>query len=247
MTDRPLADRIALVTGATRGIGAAAALELAKAGAHVVAIGRTEGALEELDDAIRGVGASATLVPLDITDYDAIDRLGGALYERYGRLDVFVGNAGILGPLTPVGHVDPKDFDQALSVNLTANYRFVRSLDPLLRLSPAGRAVFVTSGAAYKARAYWGPYAVTKAALEVLARTWAAETATGNLKVNLFNPGPIRTRMRAKAFPGEDPQTLETPEAAAAAILPLCLPSCEANGRYYDFPTRSLMDFRGPA
>ncbi|WP_127088502.1 SDR family NAD(P)-dependent oxidoreductase [Aquabacter cavernae] len=247
LEDRPLADRIALVTGATRGIGAAIALELAKAGAHVVAVGRTQGALEELDDAIQATGASATLVPMDVTDYDAIDRLGGALYERYGHLDVFVGNAGILGPLTPVGHVDPKDWDQALCVNLTANYRFVRSLDPLLRLSTAGRAVFVSSGAAHKARAYWGPYSVTKAALEVMARTWAAESLTGNLKVNLFNPGPIRTRMRAKAFPGEDPETLPTPEAAAAALLPLCLPACADTGRLYDFPAGRMLDFQPPA
>ncbi|TCT05182.1 SDR family NAD(P)-dependent oxidoreductase [Aquabacter spiritensis] len=247
MTERPLADRIALVTGATRGIGAATTLALARAGAHVVAVGRTEGALEEVDDAVRAAGGSATLVPLDVTDYDAIDRLGAALYQRYGRLDVFVGNAGILGPVTPLGHVDPKDFDQAVSVNLTANYRFVRSLDPLLRLSTAGRAVFVTSGAAHKARAYWGPYTVTKAALEALGRTWAAETVTGNLKVNLFNPGPIRTRMRAKAFPGEDPMALEVPEAAAGAILSLCLPSCATTGKYYDFPTRTLLDFHGPA
>lgn len=247
MTDRPLADRIALVTGATRGIGAATAVALAKAGAHVVALGRTEGALEELDDAVKAAGSSATLVPLDVTDYDAIDRLGAALYERYGRLDVFVGNAGVLGPITPLGHVDPKDFDQALAVNVTANYRFVRSLDPLLRLSTAGRAVFVSSGAAHKARAYWGPYAVTKAALELLGRTWAAETVTTNLKVNLFNPGPIRTRMRAKAFPFEDAQTLPAPEEAAAAILELCLPAFEATGKLYDFPTRALLDFQPPA
>lgn len=247
MTERPLADRIALVTGATRGIGAATALALAEAGAHIVAVGRTEGALEELDDGIRARGSSATLVPMDVTDYDAIDRLGGALFQRYGRLDVFVGNAGILGPLSPIGHVDPKDFDQALCVNVTANYRFVRSLDPLLRLAPAGRAVFISSGAAHKARAYWGPYAVTKAALEVLGRTWAAESVTTNLKVNLFNPGPIRTRMREKAFPGEDPATLEPPEAPAAAILQLCLPSCDVTGKLYDYPTRRTLDFQPPA
>ncbi len=247
MTERPLAERIALVTGATRGIGAATALALAEAGAHVVAVGRTEGALEELDDTIKAKGGSATLVPMDVTDYEAIDRLGGALFQRYGRLDVFVGNAGILGPVTPLGHVDPKDWDQALCVNVTANYRFVRSLDPLLRLSDAGRAVFISSGAAHKARAYWGPYAVTKAALEVLGRTWAAETVTGNLKVNLFNPGPIRTKMREKAFPGEDPMSLEVPEAAAAAILDLCLPTCDFTGKFYDFPTRRLLDFQAPA
>lgn len=247
MTDRPLADRIALVTGATRGIGAATALALAKAGAHVIAVGRTDGALEEVDDAIKAEGGSATLVPMDVTDYEAIDRLGGAIYQRWGHLDVFVGNAGILGPVTPLGHVDPKDWDQALSVNLTANYRFVRSLDPLLKLSTAGRAVLVSSGAAHKARAYWGPYAVTKAALDVLGRTWAAESISGNLKVNLFNPGPIRTRMRAKAFPGEDPQTLPAPEEAAEALLALCLPTCEETGKYYDFPSRKLLAFQHPA
>lgn len=247
MTDRPLADRIALVTGATRGIGAATATALAQAGAHVVAVGRTEGALEELDDSIKAIGGTSTLVPMDVTDYEAIDRLGGALYQRYGRLDVFVGNAGILGPITPVAHVDPKDWDQALCVNVTANYRFIRSLDPLLRLSTSGRAVLVSSGAAHKARAYWGPYAVTKAALEALGRTWAAETVTGNLRVNLFNPGPTRTRMRAKAFPGEDPLTLPAPEAVAAAILALCLPSCEETGRLYDFPSRRFLDFQPPA
>ncbi|MBB6307796.1 SDR family NAD(P)-dependent oxidoreductase [Xanthobacter tagetidis] len=247
MPDRPLSEKIALVTGATRGIGAATAVALAAAGAHVIATGRTEGALEELDDAIKAVGGSATLVPLDMKDVDGIDRLGGALYERYGRLDVFVGNAGVLGPLTPLGHVFPKDWDDIVAVNLTANWRCVRSFDPLLRLSTTPRAVFVSSGAAHKARAYWGPYAITKAGLEVLARTWAAEHANANLKVNLFNPGPIATRMRAKAFPGEDPATLPSAEAAAAAIVPLCLPACEETGRLYDFPTKRFLDFQMPA
>ncbi len=247
MTERPFADRIALVTGATRGIGAAVALALAAGGAHVIATGRTEGALEELDDKIIAAGGTATLVPMDITDYDAIDRLGGALYERYGRLDVFVGNAGFLGPLTPLRDVELKDWDKAVSINLTANFRLVRSLDPLLRMAPAGRAVLVSSGAAHKARAYWGPYAITKAALETLGRTWAAETVTGPLKVNLFNPGPIRTGMRAKAFPGEDPMTLPTPEEAAAAIVDLCRADFAETGKLYDFPTRSLQDFHAPA
>ena len=247
MSDQPLIDKIALVTGATRGIGAATAVALAAAGAHVVAVGRTEGALEELDDAIRKVGSTATLVPLDIKDGDGIDRLGGALYERYGRLDVFVGNAGVLGPLSPLGHVYPKDWDNAVAVNLTANWRCIRSFDPLLRLSTTPRAVFISSGAAHKARAYWGPYSATKAALEVLARTWAAEHANANLKVNLFNPGPTRTIMRAKAFPGEDPETLPTPEDVAKAILPLCLPTFTDSGRLYDFPTGKLLDFQMPA
>lgn len=245
--EKPLADKIALVTGATRGIGAATAVLLAKAGAHVVAVGRSEGGLEELDDAITAIGGSTTLVPLDLKDGEGIDRLGAALYERYGRLDVYVANAGVLGPLSPLGHVLPKDWDSTVAVNLTGNWRCIRSFDPLLRLSTTARAVVVSSGAAHKAKAYWGPYALTKAALEVMARTWSAEAINGNLKVNLFNPGPIRTRMRAKAFPGEDPMTLPSPEDAAAAILPLCLPSFTETGKLYDFPQGRLLNFQMPA
>ncbi|QFR31963.1 SDR family NAD(P)-dependent oxidoreductase [Ancylobacter sp. TS-1] len=245
---RPLAGRFALVSGATRGIGRATALALAEAGAHVIAIGRTSGALEELDDAIVAAGSSATLVPLDVKDGAGIDRLGGALFERFGRLDIFVGNAGVLGPMTPLAQIEPKEWDDTLAVNLTANWRFIRSLDPLLRLSTAGRAVLVSSGAAHKARAFWGPYAVTKAAVEVLARTWANEVANiSKLKVNLINPGPIRTGMRAKAFPSEDPETLPAPEELAQSILALCLPSFEETGKLYDFPTRSLKAFAVPA
>ncbi|WP_018390305.1 SDR family NAD(P)-dependent oxidoreductase [Ancylobacter sp. FA202] len=245
---RPLDGRIALVTGATRGIGHATALALAEAGAHVVALGRTSGALEELDDRIVKAGSTATLVPLDIKDGEGIDRLGGALYERFGKLDIFVGNAGVLGPMTPLAQVDPKEWTDTLAVNLTANWRLIRSLDPLLRLSTAGRAVMVSSGAAHKARPFWGPYAVTKAAVEVLARTWAAEVENiSSLKINLINPGPIRTRMRAKAFPSEDPNTLPTPEEVARAILALCLPSFEETGRLYDFPTQRLMSFNHPS
>lgn len=245
---RPLAGRHALVTGATRGIGRATALALASAGAHVVAVGRTSGALEELDDLIVRAGSTATLVPLDIKDGEGIDRLGGALYERFGKLDIFVGNAGVLGPMTPLAQIDPKEWNDTLAVNLTANWRLIRSLDPLLRLSSAGRAVLVSSGAAHKARAFWGPYAVTKAAVEVLARTWAAEVENiSSLKVNLINPGPVRTRMRAKAFPSEDPNTLPTPEEVAQAILALCLPGFVETGRLYDFPTRGLKGFVVPA
>lgn len=246
--ERPLSGRIALVTGATRGIGQAVAVSLAAKGAHVVALGRTQGALEELDDAVREAGSTATLVPLDIKDAPAIDRLGGALYERFGKLDIFVGNAGVLGPMTPLAQIEPKEWDDTLAVNLTANWRFVRSFDPLLRLSTAGRAVLVTSGAASKARAYWGAYSITKAALDVLGRTWAAESANlSNLKVNMFSPGPTRTRMRAKAFPSEDPQTLPTPEEVAEALVALCLPSFEETGRLYDFQSRTLQEFRPPA
>ena len=244
---KPLADRIALVTGASRGIGAATALKLAQAGAHVVAVARTVGGLEELDDAISAAGGSATLVPGDLKDLDAIDRLAAALAERYGRLDVLVGNAGILGPLSPLGHVQPKAWDDVLAVNVTANWRLIRALDPLLQRSTAARVVFLTSGVTARAIAYWGPYSVSKNALEMLARIYAAENATTSLRVNLFNPGPIRTRMRAQAMPGEDPMTLATPDQAAEKVVELCLPSCTDSGKLYNFPTRMLMDFRPPA
>jgi NAD(P)-dependent dehydrogenase (short-subunit alcohol dehydrogenase family) len=245
--DKPLSGRVALVTGASRGIGRATALELAKAGAHLVAVARTQGGLEELDDAVRALGATATLVPLDLKDLEALDRLGEALAGRFGRLDVLVANAGVLGPISPLAHVDTKDFDAVMAVNVTANHRLIRALAPLLVAGDAGRAVFVTSGAAHKALAYWGPYSVSKAALNALVRTFAQETETTPLRVTLFNPGPIRTRMRAQAMPGEDPMTLDTPELAAATILPLCLPSWQATGQLFDYPTRRLMSFLPPA
>jgi NAD(P)-dependent dehydrogenase (short-subunit alcohol dehydrogenase family) len=244
---KPLADRIALVTGASRGIGHALALTLAEAGAHVVAVARTVGGLEELDDAIRAADGSATLVPLDLTDYPAIDRLGAALAERYGRLDVLVGNAGILGPISPLGHVEPKAWDEVFAINVTANWRLIRSMDPLLQRAEAGRAVFLTSGAASNFRAYRGPYAISKAALEGLVRTYAAETASTPVRVNLFNPGPTRTRMRAQFLPGEDPATLPKPEQVAEKILALCLPSFTETGRLYDYRAQRLMEFRPPA
>jgi NAD(P)-dependent dehydrogenase (short-subunit alcohol dehydrogenase family) len=243
----PLVDRVALVTGASRGIGYATALALAKAGAHVIALARTVGGLEELDDAIKALGGSATLVPLDLTDYPGIDRLGLALHERFGRLDVLVGNAGILGPLSPLDHVEPQAWDAVIAVNVTANWRLIRAMDRLLKLSDAGRVVFVSSGIASLALAYWGPYAVSKAGLETLARTYAAETATTNVRVNIFTPGPMRTRMRAQAFPGEDPMTHETPEKAAEKIVELCLPSMQENGKLYAYPQGIFVDFHPPS
>jgi NAD(P)-dependent dehydrogenase (short-subunit alcohol dehydrogenase family) len=231
----PLNDKIAVVTGASRGIGRAVALELARAGAHVVALARTVGGLEELDDEIKAAGGSATLVPADITDFPALDRLGAALYERWGRLDILIGNAGILGALTPIGHVEPKMWDDVMAVNLTANWRLIRSLDPLLRAAPAGRAVFVTSGAATSAPAYWGPYSVSKAALETLVRTWATESSKLDLAVNLVNPGPIRTRMRKQAMPGEDPLSLPAPEDFAAALMELVADGLIWSGEIFDF------------
>jgi NAD(P)-dependent dehydrogenase (short-subunit alcohol dehydrogenase family) len=243
----PLADRIALVTGASRGIGHAAALALAKAGAHVVAVARTVGGLEELDDAIRGAGGSATLVPLDLKDYEKIDGLALALHERFGRLDALVANAGILGPLSPLGHVEAKAWDEVMAVNVTANWRLICAMDPLLKFSDAGRVVFVSSGSAHMARAYWGPYAISKAALEVLARTYAAETATTNVHVNVFIPGTVRTRMQAQAMPGQDPMTLETPDRVAEKIVELCLPSMHESGKLYAYPQRKFLDFRPPS
>ena len=243
----PLTDRIALVTGASRGIGYATALALARAGAHVVAVARTVGGLEELDDAVRKAGSSATLVPLDMRDYDGFYRLASALNERYQRLDVLVGNAAVGGQRSPLDHVMPAAWDEAMAVNVTANWHLIRAMDGLLRRSAAGRAVFLTSGAATNARAYAGPYTVSKAALNALARTYAAETSSTPVRVNLFNPGPTRTRMRAAVMPGEDPMTLPTPDQVAEKILDLCLPGCAETGKLYDFYAKKFLDFAPPA
>lgn len=246
MAEKPLVDRIALITGASRGIGYATALALARAGAHIVAVARTVGGLEELDDAVRAEGGAATLVPLDLGDFDGIARLALALAERYQRLDILIGNAGLLGPVSPLGHVDPKEFEQVMRINVTANLQLIRCMDPLLRIAPAGRVVFLSSGAAHNARAYVGPYWISKAALEMLARTYAAETVTTRVRVNLIDPGATRTRMRAQFLPGEDPMTLPTPDRVADAIVKLCLPSVEETGRLYDVPSAQFMDFRRP-
>src|SRR3954469_14411610 len=237
----PLASRTALVTGASRGIGYATARALAKAGAHVVAVARTQAGLEELDDEIRNDGGSATLVPLNLTDFDGIARLGAALNERHGKLDILVGNAGIAGPSSPLGHIDLKAWNDVIAVNVTANFQLIRCMEPLLKQSDDGRAVFVTSAAAGKARAYLCPYAASKVALETLARAWAQETAATAIRVNLFDPGPIRTRMRASVFPGEDPMTLDTPEQAAEFIVPMCAPGWSETGRLFEYKTRTLL------
>jgi NAD(P)-dependent dehydrogenase (short-subunit alcohol dehydrogenase family) len=243
----PLASRIALVTGASRGIGYATARALAKAGAHVVAVARTQAGLEELDDEIRNDGGSATLVPLNLTDFDGIARLGAALHERHGKLDILVGNAGVAGPSSPLGHIELKPWNDVIAVNVTANFQLIRCMEPLLKKSDAGRAVFVTSAAAARASAYLGPYAASKAALETLARAWAQETAaTTAIRINLFDPGPIRTRMRASVFPGEDPLTLDTPDQVAQFIVPMCAPDWAETGKLFEYRTRSLLSFRAP-
>ena len=244
---RPLTGRIALVTGASRGIGAATAIALAKAGAHIVAVARTVGGLEELDDAVRIADSSATLVPLDLRDYDGIDRLALALNERYRKLDVLVGNAAILGPLSPLDHVEPKAWDEVMAVNVTANWRLIRAMDPLLKAAESARAVFVTSGTRSLPRAYWGPYASAKAALDALTLTYAAETVNTRVRVNLFDPGATRTRLRAHAMPGEDPMTLPTPEDVAQKIIALCLPDFHETGKLYDYRSGRLLALQHPA
>jgi NAD(P)-dependent dehydrogenase (short-subunit alcohol dehydrogenase family) len=227
-----LAGRIALITGASRGLGAAAALAYAREGAHCVLVARTVGGLEALDDQIKAAGGSATLVPLDVTDGPGIDRLGLALYERFKKLDILLGNAGLLGTLSPIGHIEPAIFERVMAVNVTANWRLIRSLDPLLRQSDAGRVIFITSGASRRILPYWGAYAASKAALDMLAGVYAAECEHTTVRVNLYNPGPVRTGMRKEAFPGENPQSVPPPEAHAEGLIQLALPSCRMNGEW---------------
>lgn len=223
--DKPLDGLIALTTGATRGIGRACALALANAGAHVIAVGRTQGALEALDDDIlAATGARATLVPLDLSQADGIDGLGRAIYERWGKLDILVHAAGILGEMTPVSHLEPKVWDRTIGVNLTSSYRLIRSLEPLFKRAPAARAIFLTSGLATKPRAFWGVYAATKAGLESLVGCWADELEHTQIRSVLLNPGPMRTKMRATAYPGEDPQTLPEPSEVGPMVVELARP-----------------------
>ncbi|MER2534712.1 MAG: SDR family NAD(P)-dependent oxidoreductase [Rhizobiaceae bacterium] len=228
-----LSGRIALVTGASRGIGYFTARRLAAAGAHVVAVARTVGGLEELDDEIRAGGGSATLVPLDLSDMAGIDRLGGSIHERWGRLDILVANAAVLGVIAPIGHVEAKVFDRVMQINVTSTWRLIRSVDPLLRLSDAGRAVVLTSSVAHSARAFWAPYAASKAAVETMMRSWAHETETLPLRVNAFDPGRTRTAMRAQAMPGEDPETVPHPSEAAETMLPLFDPALTETGKIF--------------
>lgn len=225
-----LAGRIALITGASRGIGAAVAKRFAAEGAHLILTARTTGALEEIDDAIRAKGGQATLVPFDMLEYEKIDQLGGAIAQRFGRLDVLVGNAGRLGILSPMSHVAPEVWERTLALNLTANWRLIRICEPLLKLSPAGRAIFVTSGASDGRHPYWGPYAVSKAALEAMVKTWAGELNKTRVRANLINPGATRTRMRAEAYPGEDPMKLRAPEEVTEPFVQLAMDSDMRHG-----------------
>lgn len=229
-----LTGRIVLVTGASRGIGYQAALEAARRGAHIVAVARTVGGLEDLDDEVKAAGSETTLVPLDVRDGDGIDRLGKAIFDRWGKLDGLIGNAGVLGTITPLSHLDVKDFDQAFAVNVAANYRLIRSLDPLLRQSDAGRAVFVSSSSSHSARPFWGLYAATKAALETMVKSYASELNITPVKANVFWPGAVRTAMRAKAMPGENPDTLPHPREIVGKLVDMVTPAWTETRMIYD-------------
>ncbi|MGB8817077.1 MAG: SDR family NAD(P)-dependent oxidoreductase [Rhizobiaceae bacterium] len=243
---KPLEGRIALVTGASRGIGYHTALELARLGAHVIAIARTQGGLEDLDDEIKAFGGEATLVPLDLSDMAGIDRLGGAIFDRWKKLDILVANAAMLGTISPIGHVEARTFEKLMTINVNATWRMIRSVDPLMRQSDAGRALILSSSVAHTARAYWGPYAASKAAVEVLARSWSDESQQTALKVNSVDPGATRTAMRAQAAPGEDPNTLPHPSEVGAIIAALALPSVTETGKLYSVRKRRFLEYNLP-
>jgi NAD(P)-dependent dehydrogenase (short-subunit alcohol dehydrogenase family) len=235
-----LAGKVVLVSGASRGIGYAAAREAARRGAHVIAIARTTGGLEELDDEVKRAGSSATLVPLDLRDGDAIDRLGLAIFERWGKLDGLIANAGVLGVLSPLTHIAPAEFEKTFAINVTANFRLLRSLDLLLQQSDAGRAVFVSSSSARSSRPYWGLYAASKAALDAMVKSYAGEMATTKVRANIFYPGAVRTAMRALAMPGEDPDTLPRPVVIAPKLVDMVTPDFNVTGQLFDMQTGAL-------
>ena len=241
-----LNNRLALVTGASRGIGYFTALALAKAGAHVIACARTVGGLEELDDEIKATGGSATLVPFDLADMGAIDRLGGSIFERWGKLDILVANAGVLGTISPIGHVEAKVFEKVMNINVNATWRLIRSVEPLLLKSDAGRALILSSSAAHKCKPFWGPYSASKAAVEALARTWAGETQRTPLRILSVDPGGTRTAMRAQAIPGEDPATVPHPSEVAETLLPLVGPEQTETGKLFIVREKKIVDYRMP-
>ncbi len=241
-----LSGKVALVTGASRGIGYFTALELAKAGAHVVACARTVGGLEDLDDAIKAIGGSATLVPFDLADMNAIDALGASIFERWGKLDILVANAGVLGVISPIGHIEAKVFEKVMTINVTATWRLIRSVDPLLTRSEAGRAVILSSAAAHRCRPFWCAYSASKAAVEALSRTWAGETEKTPLRVTSVDPGATRTAMRAQAVPGENPETLPHPSEVAKAMMPLLSPDFTETGKLFIVRENKLVGYRMP-
>ncbi len=242
-----LSGRIALVTGASRGIGYNIAKHLSAAGAHVIAVARTVGGLEELDGEIKTGGGSATLVPLDLTNMSGIDHIGAVINGRWGKLDILVANAAVLGVIAPIGHVEAKMFENVVNVNITATWRLIRTVDLLLRKSDAGRAVIVSSGSAHSARAFWAPYAASKAAVEALARSWADETKNLPLRVNIFDPGTSRTAMRAQAVPDENPETVMHPSETARYILPMIDPTLTNTGQIYQIHYDRWASYQIPA
>lgn len=231
---KSLDGKIALVTGASRGIGYHCALTLAKQGAHIIAVARTVGGLEELDDEIQEAGSSATLVPFDLTDFDAIDRLGASIHERWGKLDILIANAGALGDLSPLEHIETKSFDKVINLNVTANWRLIRSTSQLLRSADNARAVFMTANAPDKCKPFWAPYTVSQSALQALVKTWSAECEKSSLRINMLNTGPMRTAMRAQAMPGEDPALIAHPSEISASLLKLVAEDLTQNGQIYD-------------
>lgn len=235
--NKDLEGRVILISGASRGIGYFSAIEAAKRGAHIIAVARTIGGLEELDDEIQAVGSSATLVPMDLTDGSLIDQMGGSIFERWGKLDGLIANAGMLGVISPVPHIAHKEVANVFNVNVTANFHLLRSLDPLLRQSDAGRVVFVSSSSAESCKPFWGLYAATKAALNAMAKTYASEMAKSSVNANIFYPGAVRTGMRAKAVPGEDPMTIAHPTEIAPKLIDMVLQSNTQNGQVFDVRT----------
>ena len=234
-TTKRLENRIALITGASRGIGAAVAKHFAAEGAHVILIARTIGGLEQIDDEIKSLGGSATLIPCDLNDLDRIDNMGPSLLERFGKLDILIGNAAILGTMTPLTHYKTKSWNEVFDVNVHANWRLMRVAEPLLKLSDAGRAIFVTTSATKNPKAYWGAYAITKSALETMTKVWASELNNTSVRVNLLSPGPTLTKMRQTAFPGESPSILKTPDTLGDIFLELASHNCEAHGELIEF------------
>lgn len=234
-TSLPLSGKVILVTGASRGIGYASAVKLAEAGAHIIAIARTQGGLEDLDDAVKAAGSEATLVPMDLKTPDGLDQLAAIIHERWGRLDGLFGNAGMLGDITPAQQISPKTFEDVFAVNMTANYRLIRAMDPLLRAAPAGRALFMTSGVAQSRRAYWSAYAASKSALETYVSCWAKEIDITTVRANMLNPGAVRTAMRGKAMPGEDGSTLPNPSDVAPLVRDILSPEYTLNDQIVSF------------